>query len=122
MTIPAKLQLVFDQGKDPQTLSISALNEALGPVAKLMTDVQSQLSTHRQLILDAQISDETDAQTDSQLERLNQTIRAIDRDVAMMLDSLRRVRRGCVQYGKYCADTEQRALDRAAKQDPPTGQ
>lgn len=103
-----KLKAVLAEGKTPTYARTDDVAQQLEPILTLATQVQMQAAEHRQRLFHAQIEDPTN---DGHLERLHQTLGAIDTDVKALIDAAQRVRQGFLQYDRYTKDIEKAVAD-----------
>ncbi len=109
-----KLQEVIDRGKNPTHCSKQNVNDQIQQILTLMNDAQKQVAEWRQTIVNSQYDRNADPGDDVLYERLNTTLRAIERDMTLTLDSTRRMRKGFMQYERYCEDLDKHIAARSA--------
>lgn len=96
---------VLAEAKAPKHAAPKDVAAQLRPILALATDVQKQIAEHRAHLHEAQLSDPG---SDGDMERLHQTLRAMETDVAGLITAAQRIRVSILQYARYANEIEQR--------------
>lgn len=99
-----ELAAVFDEHASPQHCSKRSAHDQLQPLLCFAACAQKQLAEYREKLLAAELADH-DHQLDGKLERLHQTLGAIDRDLPAFIDAGRRIALSFTQLDRYFAET-----------------
>lgn len=111
----AKLKAVFDEARKPTHCSCASVQAQLEPILTMATNVQKQIGEHRQRLLLAQLED---PQQDGKLERMHQTLGALEADTKAIVEAARRIRLSVLQFDRYAADIEKTVVAEEAASRP----
>lgn len=99
-----ELAAVFAEHESPTHCSKRHAHDQLQPLLCFAACAQKQLAEYRDLLLQAELADH-DRALDGKLERLHQTLGAIDLDLPKLLEAGRRIAKSFTQLDRYFAET-----------------
>jgi hypothetical protein len=118
MIIHAELSAVFAECKDPSHAGQRTAHEQLRPILDATALLQIQVATHRQKLLAAELSASNPDHVRGHLERMHQTLDALDTDIREQMRVQRRICLSMCQLERYAGEIET-ALTRVRLPDVP---
>ena len=106
MPLPTELADVFAECKKPKHVCTKDVNDQLRPVAELASLTLQQVAVHRMNLLTAELTAADPEKIRGHLERLHQTIDALEKDAKGAIDHQRRISLGMSQLERYATEIQ----------------
>jgi hypothetical protein len=101
-----ELSDVFAECRKPRHACKKKAADQLRPILDVVALLQQQAAVHRQNLLAAELSADDPDAVRGHLERLHQTLGALDTDVKALIDTGRRVALSMAQFERYSGEIE----------------
>jgi hypothetical protein len=105
-TVSSPLSAVSLAAKSALVASPADVRAQFAPLFAVTTAVQQQVAVWRQTLLEAEMAAEDHDGIVSRTEALHQTIRALEKDAQLLIDTQRRIAQGMTQYQRYASELD----------------
>lgn len=101
-----ELTAALAESKAPQLASKQTANAQLLPILEAATAMQQQVAVHRGRLIAAELAAPDPDAVRGRLERLHQTLGALDKDIELFMTTGRRIALSMAQYERYGNEIE----------------
>lgn len=107
---------VFTECNEPTHACRQAVNDQLRPVAQLAALTLQQVALHRMNLLTAELTADDPDKIRGHLERMHQTIDALEKDAKGAIEHQRRMSLGMSQLARYSKEIEEAIVKEDAEE------